>query len=54
MSEHLSEYTVLIGGIDHTMQLSDTDAERLGAKKAERDDVKAASAQNKARTALDK
>lgn len=45
----MQEYEVEIAGVIHTLQLSDEDAKRLDAKPA-----KAASAQNKARTAPNK
>lgn len=45
----MNEYTVTIGGVDHTMQLSDEDAKRLDAKPVS---TKAADAPaNKSRTA---
>lgn len=50
MSE-LKEYTVDIAGIPHTVQLSEEDAKRQGAKPAE---TKAAAPANKARTAQNK
>lgn len=53
MSE-LSEYTVVVGGLEHTMLLSDEDAKRLGAKKVDAKVKAAAPTQNKARTAADK
>ena len=44
----LKEYTVTIGGVEHTMQLSDEDAKRYGdAAKAE----KSSTASNKSATA---
>lgn len=46
------EYTVTIGGLEHTMLLDDLDAERMGAKPVE---AKAAvKPANKARTAQNK
>jgi hypothetical protein len=46
----VKEYTVDIGGIEHTLQLSDQDAKRLGvaeAKRAERPANKSRTAENK-------
>lgn len=47
----MKEYTVTIGGIEHTVQLTDEDAKRLGAKPVE---TKQAAPANKARTASNK
>lgn len=47
----MKEYTVTIGGIDHTVQLSDEDAKRYGdaakVKQADKPANKARSAQGK-------
>lgn len=45
----MKEYTVVIGGVEHTVQLSAEDAKRLGAT-----EVKSADAPNKARKAANK
>lgn len=48
----MKEYTVTIGGVDHTMQLSDEDAKRMDAKPVS---TKAADAPaNKSRSAKNK
>jgi hypothetical protein len=48
-------YTVNIGGLDHTLLLSDGDAKRLGAKVVETPEAKSApKPANKARTAVNK
>jgi hypothetical protein len=44
----VKDYTVTINGIDHTMQLSDEDADRLGL--VPNVEVKKSAASNKART----
>lgn len=44
----MKEYTVEVNGVEHTFQLSDEDAERLGAKDASK------SASNKSRSASNK
>ncbi len=46
----MKEYTVVIGGIEHTMQLSEEDAKRLAASPV----GKSAAAPNKARDARNK
>ena len=53
MSDNRSEYTVLVGGVEHTMLLTAEDAERYGenAKKAGR---KATEPENKSRTVANK
>lgn len=53
----MKEYTVNIGGLDHTVLLTDEDAKRLGAKAVEtvKTATKVAPApQNKARSAANK
>jgi hypothetical protein len=47
--EELKEHTVLIGGVEHTLLLSDEDAEKY-----EKPDTKAKTPANKARAAKDK
>ena len=46
--DNRKEYVVTVGGVDHTMLLSDEDAKRYG------DAAKAASAQNKQGSAKNK
>ena len=46
----MKEYTVVIGGIEHTMQLDADDAKRLGATEAKAAEAPA----NKSRTAKNK
>jgi hypothetical protein len=48
MSDTRKEYTVTVGGVQHTMLLTDEDAKRYG------DNAKAASAANKQGTAKNK
>lgn len=48
----MKEYTVTIGGIDHTVQLSDEDASRLGAEPVATKE--SAAPKNKARSAQSK
>ncbi len=45
----MKEYTIELGGIEHTVQLTDEDAKRLGVTA-----VKASTAGNKSRTADNK
>lgn len=47
--EELTEHTVVIGGIEHTMLLNDEDAERL-TKEAEKPATKAKTPANKAKS----
>lgn len=47
----LKEYTVDIGGVEHTLQLSDEDAKRYGDNATP---VKSSTASNKSRSASDK
>lgn len=46
----MKEYTVVIGGIEHTLQLNDADAKRLGAVETK----VAPGPANKSRTASNK
>lgn len=46
----LKEYTVVIGGVEHTLQLSDEDAQRYGDAAT----PKSSTASNKSRSASDK
>lgn len=50
----MQEYTVSIGGIDHTMQLSEEDAERMNATAVVIVTKEAARPTNKARAASKK
>lgn len=51
----MKEYTLNIGGIDHTVTLDDEDAKRLGAVESQTEkSAKKATASNKARTASNK
>jgi hypothetical protein len=47
----LKEYTVIIGGVEHTLQLSDEDAKRYGDAATP---VKSSTASNKSSTASNK
>lgn len=50
----MKQYTVVIGGIEHTMQLTDDDAARLGATPVAQPKGKTASVENKARRTTNK
>lgn len=55
MSDSRAEYTVTIGGVEHSMLLSDEDAKRLGdAAKKGAPTKEAPTPKNKARTASNK
>lgn len=54
----MNEYTVVIGGVEHTMQLDDDEAKRLDAKPAGKasksTSSKSSTPANKSRSASDK
>ena len=50
----MKEYTVDIGGLEHTLLLTPEDAERMGAKAASTPDTKAKTPANKSRDAANK
>ena len=54
MADNRSEHVVVIGGVEHTMLLSDADAKRLGAEKVSSTDSKAKQPANKSRSTSDK
>lgn len=54
MADNRSEYTVLVGGVEHTMLLTDADAERYGENAKKSSGRKAAEPENKSRTVANK